>query len=269
MKNSSEDSKKDQSDEGENLRDEKLKEIIERRGYLLVVQQAFEKAVADQLTLKKYAEEFSKRMAPLQPTIAKIAVEMQERADALNRSGILERIHEASLFASRIAADMNETQGHYISAKNITIPVVKPTSDHYSKQVEDDDEKTHLIEDTVVEVLNKLERKGKGQGNLEIFINSKNKTISRVPRDIFSFDFNGPAQKQFKILEFLANERDFVETDNLKIAVGKYKNNQSLYKAIQNINRKLKAGLGLKDPIIFGRRTSGYRINPVYKIKEI
>lgn len=86
--------------------------------------------------------------------------------------------------------------------------------------------------------------------------------LYRKPKSKYSYPLH-EAGNRIVIIKML--DSSYRKTKSLLEEVP-YKNRESLSQAIKEINRKFKYHIKIKNNLIEGRQTSGYRINPKYKI---
>lgn len=89
-------------------------------------------------------------------------------------------------------------------------------------------------------------------------------TLYVNPKSKYSYELR-KSQYRIKIVQTLMNQSNFISSETLCQFAG-YKNTESLYKTIFDLNQELKKRLALKDNLIQGKSSSGYWINPKYNI---
>lgn len=99
---------------------------------------------------------------------------------------------------------------------------------------------------------------------IEININSKNEIyLVNNPNRLFELSSN-----YVNLFDHLMIVNTYIDSKTL-LRLSSYKNLSSLRKAIGELNKKISYRLDIDEHIIDGKRGSGYRISPVYKLRKV
>jgi hypothetical protein len=149
--------------------------------------------------------------------------------------------------------------------------VVIPVQTHNSRavRIENVDE---IVEKTFSKVVEKFaiaepqietQKKRRASTTSNVIFLSTSGDLYRQPKTKYCYKLR---QLQYRAKLIRAISNNFLDTEHLQLKSG-YGNKLSLRKAIGELNAKAKTFLKLKDKLIEGKPGSGYRLNPVYKLK--
>jgi hypothetical protein len=199
----------------------------------------------------------------------KQVAEFQESANQLAKTLVpalkpiqdtISRLNDSGLFR-----DIQKMRGLYSE-------LLKPTLFHVENlEILPSFPRTIISEDGVEEIIqNALERSVETGVSkpLDLIWNMKEKILSRVvPGIILNSPFEGGETKRMNLLEKLMKTRGYVESRELKDFLD-CPTTEAVRKLKQGINKRVREDLNITEDVVEGRKSFGYRINPLIDIHK-